>query len=244
MKMWNAIVCGFLAAIAATASVSGVAAQTYPSRPVTVIVPYPAGGPTDTLARILAEHMRARSASRSSSKTSSGAAGAIGVGRARASGARRLHADIGHWNTHVVLGATMNLPFDRAERLRAGGAVLITPIWLIAEQDAAAQGPQGTGRLAEGAIRQGHAGAVGVGGASDCERRILPGGHRHEVPVRAVPRRGAAEPGPRGRPHRSLPRHGRGHLALVRSGQIKAFATMSKTRWPARPTFRPWRRPA
>ena len=38
---------------------NAVQAQTYPSRPITVVVPYPAGGPTDTLARIVAEPMRA-----------------------------------------------------------------------------------------------------------------------------------------------------------------------------------------
>ena len=47
------------------AGVNAVQAQTYPSRPITVVVPYPAGGPTDTLARILAEPLRARSGSRS-----------------------------------------------------------------------------------------------------------------------------------------------------------------------------------
>ena len=40
-------------------SASGAVAQTYPSRPITIIVPFPAGGPTDTLARILADHMSA-----------------------------------------------------------------------------------------------------------------------------------------------------------------------------------------
>ncbi len=58
MKMWKTIVCALLAASAAAVQFLRRAAQTYPSRPVTVIVPYPAGGPTDTLARILAEHMK------------------------------------------------------------------------------------------------------------------------------------------------------------------------------------------
>ena len=49
----------FAAALALfVAHIATAAAQTYPSRPVTMIVPYPAGGPTDTLARILSDHMK------------------------------------------------------------------------------------------------------------------------------------------------------------------------------------------
>ena len=47
-----------LALAAVPAFACGASGQTYPSRPVTIVVPYPAGGPTDTLARILADHMR------------------------------------------------------------------------------------------------------------------------------------------------------------------------------------------
>jgi tripartite-type tricarboxylate transporter receptor subunit TctC len=48
----------FAVVAAASAAIASAYAQTYPSRPITMVVPYPAGGPTDTLARILAEHMR------------------------------------------------------------------------------------------------------------------------------------------------------------------------------------------
>jgi tripartite-type tricarboxylate transporter receptor subunit TctC len=47
-----------LALAAVPAFACGASGQTYPLRPVTIVVPYPAGGPTDTLARILADHMR------------------------------------------------------------------------------------------------------------------------------------------------------------------------------------------
>ena len=53
MKKLRAIALAVLAA-----SIASAAAQTYPSRPITIIVPYPAGGPTDTLSRILADRMK------------------------------------------------------------------------------------------------------------------------------------------------------------------------------------------
>src|ERR1700674_4637083 len=57
-------------------------AQVYPSRPITMIVPFPAGGPTDTLARILTERMRASLGQSLIIENVSGAGGSIGVGRA------------------------------------------------------------------------------------------------------------------------------------------------------------------
>jgi tripartite-type tricarboxylate transporter receptor subunit TctC len=64
-------------------SVSPIArAQAYPTRPVTMIVPFPAGGPTDAIARILAERMRAALGQPIVIENVSGATGSIGVGRA------------------------------------------------------------------------------------------------------------------------------------------------------------------
>ena len=61
--------------------VAGAPAQSYPSRPITLIVPYSAGGPTDTLARILAEHMRTSLGQSIIIENVTGAGGSIGVGR-------------------------------------------------------------------------------------------------------------------------------------------------------------------
>src|SRR5258708_2114327 len=83
MKKLIAIALAFV-----TTSVAG--AQTYPARPVTVVVPYPAGGPTDTLARILADHMRTSLGQSIIVENVTGGGGSIGVGRV-ARGSRRLH---------------------------------------------------------------------------------------------------------------------------------------------------------
>src|SRR5262249_14328985 len=72
-----------LAALGGSAATWPLAAraQAYPSRPVTIVVPYPAGGPTDTLARILAERMRAPLGQPVIIENPTGAGGAIGTGR-------------------------------------------------------------------------------------------------------------------------------------------------------------------
>ncbi|MET0192430.1 MAG: tripartite tricarboxylate transporter substrate-binding protein, partial [Hyphomicrobiaceae bacterium] len=68
--------------LATLASIGGAAAQTYPSRPLNLIVPFPAGGPTDTLARILSERMRVSLGQPVVVENVTGAGATIGVGRA------------------------------------------------------------------------------------------------------------------------------------------------------------------
>src|SRR5262249_54857915 len=76
--------------IAALAGAARAQAQTYPSRPISMVVPYSAGGPTDTIARIMAERMRATLGQMVIVENVTGAAGTIGVGKV-ARGTRRLH---------------------------------------------------------------------------------------------------------------------------------------------------------
>src|SRR5215472_7205864 len=79
-------------------------AQVYPSRPLTIVVPFPAGGPTDTLARILAEHMRTSLGQPVIIENVSGAGGSIGVGRVARAAPDGYTVSIGHWHTHVLNG--------------------------------------------------------------------------------------------------------------------------------------------
>jgi tripartite-type tricarboxylate transporter receptor subunit TctC len=94
-------------------------AQSYPSRPITVVVPFPAGGPTDTLARFLAERMRASLGQPIIIENVSGAAGSIGVGRVARATPDGYTLVIGIWSTHVVNAAIYSLQ-RRAERFRTG----------------------------------------------------------------------------------------------------------------------------
>ena len=86
-------------------------AQTYPTRPMTMIVPYAAGGPTDTIARIMAERMRRTLGQIVLVENITGAAGTIGVGRVARAAPDGYTIMIGHWGTHVVNGAIYDLKY-------------------------------------------------------------------------------------------------------------------------------------
>jgi tripartite-type tricarboxylate transporter receptor subunit TctC len=101
-----------LGAAALLLQVVAVAAQTYPSRPITMIVPFSAGGPTDTIARIMAERVRGPLGQTVVIENVTGAAGSIGVGRVARSAPDGYTLSIGHWSTHVVNGAIYSLPYD------------------------------------------------------------------------------------------------------------------------------------
>ena len=102
-----AAACALLLAATTVAS-----AQAYPSRPITMVVPFAAGGPVDTVARILSEPMRASLGQSIIVDNVTGAAGSIGVGRVARAAPAGYTLSIGHWSTHVVNGAIYPLPYD------------------------------------------------------------------------------------------------------------------------------------
>src|SRR5262245_34500074 len=87
-------------------------AHPYPSRPVTMIVPAPAGGPTDAIARSLAEGMRRPLGQPVVIENVGGASGTIGVGRAVRAAPDGYTFSIGNWPFHVLNGAIFTLPYD------------------------------------------------------------------------------------------------------------------------------------
>ena len=92
----------FVAAVAiAVAGVAGAHAETYPSKPITLIVPFPAGGPTDTVARIMSEHMSKTLGQSILVETVTGAGATIGVGRVVSAAPDGYTLSIGNWSSHV-----------------------------------------------------------------------------------------------------------------------------------------------
>lgn len=109
MRKWLAA----MAALMVAAVWSGMAvAQDYPAHPVTMIVPFPAGGATDTLARFLGEQMRGVLGQPVIIENIGGATGSIGVGRAVRSPADGYTLSIGTSTTHMLTGGLYALSFD------------------------------------------------------------------------------------------------------------------------------------
>jgi tripartite-type tricarboxylate transporter receptor subunit TctC len=101
------------AGAAALPAVSRVArAQAYPTRPITIIVPYPAGGGADAVARIMAERMRTFLGQPIIIENVAGASGSIGTGRVARAASDGYTLGIGNWSTHVVNGAIYALPYN------------------------------------------------------------------------------------------------------------------------------------
>ena len=91
------------------------AAQTYPSRPVTMVVPFPAAGPADVLARILAERMREALGQPVVIENIAGAAGTLASGRVVRATPDGHTIMLGNLGTHVVNGAIYPLQYDLAK---------------------------------------------------------------------------------------------------------------------------------
>jgi tripartite-type tricarboxylate transporter receptor subunit TctC len=120
-------------ALAALAAMSGVHAQTYPSRAITIIVPFPPGGSTDVAARIMAEHMRPTLGQPLVIENVGGAGGSIGVGRLARAAPDGYTIDIGQWDTHVG-SVIYRLTYDLKKDFEPIGLISINPQLLVAKK--------------------------------------------------------------------------------------------------------------
>src|ERR1700692_3497442 len=165
------------AGAAALPAFPGIArAQSYPARPVTLVAPFPAGGPVDTIARILGEHLQGLLGQPFIVEDIAGAAGSIGVGRV---------ARDAQWSTHVANAAIYKLPYDTLADFQPIALLSSNPGlivgrkdlpatnlkeligWLKANAEKATQGTQGVGAI-------GHIGGVSFQNATGTKYQFVP----------------------------------------------------------------------
>jgi tripartite-type tricarboxylate transporter receptor subunit TctC len=138
-------------------------AEAYPSRPITMVNPFPAGGPLDSLARLLAEHMRGTLGQPVVIENVTGASGNIGTGRVARAAPDGYTFGLGYWGTHVANAAIYDLKYDvlndfEPVSLLSGGPLLLVGkkslpandlgsliSWLKANPCKAVQGTAGVG---------------------------------------------------------------------------------------------------
>ncbi|MEW6449249.1 MAG: tripartite tricarboxylate transporter substrate-binding protein [Pseudomonadota bacterium] len=109
-------------------------AQGYPNKAVTMVVPFAAGGPTDTIARIFAAALQQRLGQTVVVENTTGAAGTIGVGRVVRAAPDGYTLGIGHWSTHVVNGAIYPLTYDLLNDFEPVSLIASNPQLLVARK--------------------------------------------------------------------------------------------------------------
>src|SRR5258708_1213022 len=152
-----------LFAAVAGGSTDNAAAQSYPSRPITMIVPFAAGGPSDVIGRVITDRMRGSLGQPIVVENVTSASGTLGVLRAVRAAPDGYTLGLGTWPTHVLNGAIFQLPYDLQTDVDPLSLLASNPLvivskkslpandlkeliaWLKANPDKALQGATGQG---------------------------------------------------------------------------------------------------
>src|SRR5713226_1468221 len=111
------------------------AAQAYPSRPIAMVVPASAGGPTDAIGRVLAERMGAALGQTVLIDNVAGAGGSIGVGKVARATPDGYTLGIGQWSHYVLNGATYALQYDLLADFAPVAMIVTGPLLLVSRKD-------------------------------------------------------------------------------------------------------------
>jgi tripartite-type tricarboxylate transporter receptor subunit TctC len=218
-----------IAAIALTLFAGIASAQApFPSRPITIVVPFAPGGSTDVVARLMAQRMRTALGQTVIVENVSGAGGSIGVGRVARAAPDGYTIDIGQWDTHVANGVVYPQTLEQLKEMAPIGMLSINPQILLGRKTLPFDDMKGL--VAWLKADPGKASFANQSAAAQTAGVLLQ--QLTGTSVLLVPYRGA---GP------AMQDLIAGHIDLhiaqaaaalpqVRSGAVKAFANMSETR--------------
>ena len=124
-----------LALLASFALVPLAAAEPYPSRPVTLVVPFPPGGPTDALGRLVGERMTKALGQSVIIENASGAGGTVGTAKVARAPADGYTVNVGQLNSHVFGAAVYNPPYDVLGDFEPVGMISISALMMVGRAD-------------------------------------------------------------------------------------------------------------
>ena len=230
MKKHLAVVCAAIAA-----AITCAQAQTFPSRPVTIIAPTTAGGPPDTIARLLSDRMRARLGQPIVVENVTGAGSTMGLARVARAAPDGHTLSIGHLNSHVFSSLTYNTTYDVLKDFAPVAMLTRAPMLFIARSGFAPNDVKELIAWLKANPTGASFGAVGVGGPATVWGTDFK--TRNGVQFQFVPYRGAAA---------IMQDMVAGQIDLgcteasnvlphLRSGKVKAYAVLTKERWAVAP---------
>jgi tripartite-type tricarboxylate transporter receptor subunit TctC len=216
-------------------SIPNALAQSYPSRPVTMVVPFAAGGPVDVVARVLSEPMRKSLGQPVIVDYTTGAGGSLGVGRVARAAPDGYTISIGHWGTHVVNGAVYSLQYDLQKDLEPVAMIGANPMLIVGK----AAIPAGNLkeliawiRASRGGVNVGTAGAGSGTHISGVYFQNAIGASLQFIPYKGS---GPAMQDLIGGQIDMMVDQMSNSMPQVRNGKIRAYAVTARTRSPAAP---------
>lgn len=220
---------------AACGGIAAAAAQSYPARPITMVVPFAAGGPVDTIARILAVPMGKTLGQTVVVENTTGAAGTIGVGRVARAAPDGYTLSIGHWSTHVINGAIYPLAYDLLRDLEPLGMIATNPLLVVANAAVPAKDLKELIAWLKTNPGKASLGTAGVGSGSHMgglNFQTATGTEFQYIPYRGT---GPALQDLIGGHIQFMVDQASNSLPQVRSGKIRAYAVTAKSRLAAAP---------
>jgi len=224
-----------VAAAALLPSARTARADDYPSRPITVIVPFSAGGPLDITGRMVAAKMQQTLGQPIVIENVGGAGGSIGVGRVAHATPDGYTLSIGHTQTHVFNPSILKLDYDVVTDFAPISLIADTPIWIVTRKSLPVDDMKNFIAWLKTQNGKATMGTVGIGSPSEFAARIFM--RQTGTSFQLVPYRGAAP-----LVQDMLGDHidfafgqAAGYITNVESGQFRALAVLQPKRWWAAP---------
>jgi tripartite-type tricarboxylate transporter receptor subunit TctC len=215
--------------------IASASAQNFPTRPVTIVVPFAAGGPADAMARVIGDRMRVSLGQQVIVENVAGAGGSIGVGRVVRAAPDGYTVSIGHWSTHVVNGAIYDLPYDLLKDLEPVAQLPSNPQWIVAKKSVPASNLKELIAWLKANESRVSAGTAGPGSASHVAGvyfQQITGTHFPFVPYRGT---GPALNDLIAGQIDLIIDQTSNSMTQVQAGSIKAYAVTAKARMPSAP---------